>query len=337
MEYPKRVEQHISESISFKVLSSVLPDEWIVRELTERDYGVDLYIEIVGKDKKVTGNLVALQVKSSKSIKFNKKGKCAFGAIKKTTINYWLGLPVPVFLIVVSLDDRQVYWSSVENNNREGRFNNDSKTASLLLDIDHKFSNDALTLFMLTYLREKRWNEIENAIEKSIMAYNTLGPLVLICKREDDNKYCSSTIQYMLIQHYEYFTVLYRYLLHEKPEYLPYWYNKHIEYLKGDGSPKSLTFSFKLIKEIINYFIWKYHDCIIAGYQLVTDLQKDYFSRRFPYLYAHLSVRPLAFIMDDWSARYFFDEYENETQRPEKLFFQDFTEFDFMIDDLSKT
>ena len=170
MEYPKRIDTHISESISFDALSSVLPDEWIIRELTERDYGVDLYIELVGKDGKVTGDLVALQVKSTKSIQFNNKGLFTYGGIKKSTINYWLGLPVPVFLIVVNLNNKglftyggikkstinywlglpvpvflivvnlnnkHVYWSSVEINQREGRFNKNKNTASLILTSLH--------------------------------------------------------------------------------------------------------------------------------------------------------------------------------------------------------
>jgi uncharacterized protein YpmS len=78
MKYPTRSNSHISESNSFDILSSVLPDEWIIRELTERDYGVDLYVEIVGENKKITGELVALQVKSSTKIKFNKNDQFTY-------------------------------------------------------------------------------------------------------------------------------------------------------------------------------------------------------------------------------------------------------------------
>jgi uncharacterized protein YpmS len=78
MTFPTRYNCHISESNSFDILSSVLPDEWIIRELTERDYGVDLYVEIVGENKKITGELVALQVKSSTKIKFNKNDQFTY-------------------------------------------------------------------------------------------------------------------------------------------------------------------------------------------------------------------------------------------------------------------
>lgn len=337
MEYPQRIDTHISESISFSALSSVLPEEWIVRELTERDYGVDLYVELVGKNGEITGDLVALQVKSANSVQFNDKGFFTYSGIKKSTINYWIGLPVPVFLIVVDLSNKHVYWSSVEINQREGRFSNNNKTASLILTKDSDFSESGLALFRMTYIREKRWPEIESAIEKSIMSYNSLGPLVLMCKRKGDNEFCSTSIQYMLIQHYEFFTLLSRYLLLKKPEYLSYWYDRHVEYLKNNKLEGSLTFSYKVVKDMVEYFVWDYRDCIIASYQLVTESQKSYFSKKLPYLYMHLQQRPHAFVMDDWAARYYFDEYENETTNPEELFFQDFEEFDWILSDLTKT
>lgn len=337
MEYPKRIDTHISESISFNALSSALPKEWIVRELTERDYGVDLYIELVGEDGKVTGDLVALQVKSTNSVQFNDNGLFTYSGIKSSTINYWLGLPVPVFLIVVDLNTKHVYWSSVEVNQREGRFSKDNKTASLILTKNSDFSTRGLSLFIMTYIREKRWPEIESAIEKSIMSYNSLGPLVLMCERKGDDEFCSTSVQYMLIQHYEYFTLLSRYLLSKKPKYLPHWYDRHVEYINNNKLEVSLTFSFKVIKDMIKYFVWDYRKCIIASYQLVTESQKSYFSNKLPFLYIHLQHRPHTFFMDDWAARYYLDEYEDETTNPEKLFFQDFKEFDWMLSDLTRT
>ena len=50
MEFPKRALTHISESASWKILQNCLPPEWIIRDVTERDYGVDCYLEIVWKD-----------------------------------------------------------------------------------------------------------------------------------------------------------------------------------------------------------------------------------------------------------------------------------------------
>lgn len=328
MEFPNRTDTHTVESKSLKILSSILPQEWIIREITERDYGIDLYIEIVGKDRKVTGKMVALQMKGTRSLKFNNEGLYTYSGIKKSTINYWLGLPAPVFFIVVDLIKNEAYWASVGENQRKGKFLNSGQTASINLFRSANFSKTGLLAFQLVYLRERNWVNVETAIEKSLMAYNTLGPLVLMCRREKDNDFCSSTIQYMLIQHYEYFTILARYLLSKNPKPLPEWYEKHIEYFKKEDAEGSFTFAFKIIKEMIDYFIFDYRECINTCYELVMESQKKYFKNRFPYLSMHLSDRPHIFITADWAPRYYFDEYENETRYPEKLFFQDFDELD---------
>ena len=38
------------ESESWRLLQTLAPHEWIVRELTERDYGIDCYIELVSAE-----------------------------------------------------------------------------------------------------------------------------------------------------------------------------------------------------------------------------------------------------------------------------------------------
>jgi hypothetical protein len=222
MKYPERIEDHISESASFKALAAALPSRWIIRELTERDYGIDLYVEIVSDAGEVSGDLVALQVKSKTSLTYDASGQHIFNKIKKTTINYWLGLPVPVFFIAYCRASGGLYWSSVESNEREGQFIGDTKTCSLRIEKKSDFSKAGLSRFMRVYSIEKKWSRIENAIEKSLMAYNTLGPLILMCLREEDEDQCSSTVQYMLIQHYEYFVVLSDYFSH-RSERIEFW------------------------------------------------------------------------------------------------------------------
>ncbi|MEZ8307068.1 DUF4365 domain-containing protein [Vibrio splendidus] len=337
MEYPKRIKTHISESESFDIVSKALPSEWIVREITERDYGIDLYVEIVKSDGCVTGDLVALQVKSTNKFSFNKRNKFSLSGIKRSTLNYWEGLPVPVFVFLVNLHDENVYWCNIETDRRNGYFSGDTSTISLRFEKDKDLSEFGIASFMLTYLREKRWSDIENAIEKSLMSYNNLGPLMLMCTRRKNYEICSTTIQYLLIKHYEYYTVLSRYLLLRKPKYLPEWYKRNIEIHEENGTELTLNFSYQLAKEMLNEFIGEYRDCIICAYELVTEHQKDYFSSKKPYLIGHLNHRPHTFLMEDWYARYYFDEYENETQHPEKLFFEDFDEFDDILNDIRNT
>ena len=72
--WPLRPSQHIAESESFRILERKLPKPWIHREVTERDYGIDLYVEIVDNNEGVTGKMAGLQVKAVDQIEF-KNGK----------------------------------------------------------------------------------------------------------------------------------------------------------------------------------------------------------------------------------------------------------------------
>ena len=203
MQLPERAKQHISESASFNILTSNLPQEWVIREMNERDYGIDLYVEIVGKSRKLTGDLVAIQVKSKKEITFSRSGRSVFKGIKRSTVNYWLQFPVPVFLVAVCLKRKKAYWVSVQEMNRTGRFKRNPRVCSLLINQEMDFAKVGLTAFMISYLREKRWAAVENAIEKSLMLFASLGLLLLICKRKNDNQPSSTPIHFLVLQFYE--------------------------------------------------------------------------------------------------------------------------------------
>ncbi|MDE5424273.1 DUF4365 domain-containing protein [Ancylomarina sp. DW003] len=222
--------------------------------MTERDYGIDLYIEIVGKDRKVTGNLIAIQVKGKKEVKFNSKTESVYSGIKRSTINYWNNLPVPVFFIVVCISTQRAFWTNVNMQNREGRFKGKSKTTSLRLKEKFEINDKGLLAFNLVYLREKRWPAVESAIEKSLMSFTSFGPFILLCKRKPQNEICTSTIQYLLLQHYENYTLLSRFLHVKKPIPLPNWYDKHVEQIKSGKAENSFRFTYGLIWEMIKGF-----------------------------------------------------------------------------------
>lgn len=337
MDFPKRIKTHISESKSFDIVSKVLPKEWIIREMTERDYGIDLYVEIVKEDGLITGDLVALQVKSTDDIKFSKDDKFRLSGIKRSNLNYWVGLPVPVFVLLVNLSSEVVYWCNINNDRRCGYFSGSSKTFSLRFKKENNISKVGISLFIISYIREKKWPEIESAIEKCLMSYPGLGPLLLMCRRRDQNEICSTAIQYHLIQNYEYYTLLSKYLLFKKPKYLPEWYERNRKIQEEKGYPASFNFCYATATEMLKSFVREYRHCIIHAYELVTEHQKDYFMSKLPYLVAHLQIRPHTFVMEDWFARYYFDEYENETQYPERLFFEDFNQFDWILSEIDKS
>ena len=68
MKYPKRPESHVIEADSWRLLQKLAPKNWIVREVSERDYGIDAYIELVSKDGSNTGKLMSVQLKGVRKI-----------------------------------------------------------------------------------------------------------------------------------------------------------------------------------------------------------------------------------------------------------------------------
>ncbi|WP_017259930.1 DUF4365 domain-containing protein [Pedobacter arcticus] len=118
MKFPKRVPQHISESASFKLLSYNIPGKWIIREITEKDYGIDCYIEIVGEENELTGALAMIQLKSRNLIKWSDDDKFNLTGIKVSTSNYWWRFPVPVFIFLADMTNHSIYFLSVKDHIR---------------------------------------------------------------------------------------------------------------------------------------------------------------------------------------------------------------------------
>jgi hypothetical protein len=112
MKLPKRPDTHVTEAESWRLLQALAPKEWIVREVSERDYGIDAYIELASKDGHITGDLMSVQLKGiEKGIKWKEGSRRARSPqIKSSTANYWLRLPVPVFLFIADLAAKDIYY-----------------------------------------------------------------------------------------------------------------------------------------------------------------------------------------------------------------------------------
>lgn len=347
-EYPVRADTHISESKSLALLRQSLPSHWVIREVGERDYGLDVYVEIVGEDKRLRGDLVAIQLKSQAEVKFSESSPrkhTTLHTVKRATLNYWLGMPVPVFLCLICLSSERCYWVNIKRRNREGAYSKTTRARArqkqaeapnptIRIEAVDNFNLPYLNRFLRSYEIERKWPEIEVAIERGLTAYTSLGPLVLMCKRSDPKQHCSTTLQYLINSHWDTFRTLSMYLEGEPQADLSHWYEESARYAKAKRLPESYTFYFHTVSAMFKEMLSGYRDCLITAHDMVTVTHKEYFDQRFPLLRSHLEHRPLTFLADDWYPRYFFDEYESETKHPEKLFFEDFAEYDNMLDDL---
>jgi hypothetical protein len=160
---PTRAESHVAETASFKRLERAIPDHWIVRYASERDYGVDCLIEPVTKPGgPVTGDLLAIQMKSIDEIAWNGTGddaEATFSGTKVETVSYWMGLPVPVFLCVHDRLADEVVYARVKRQVRH-RYLEVGKQETFGFRLSRKFILDLATdrgkiTFLVSFLQER--------------------------------------------------------------------------------------------------------------------------------------------------------------------------------------
>ena len=116
-----RTKQHIVDTRSIKRVLNTLPDHWVIRELTERDYGIDLIIEIFEKTGvnqyghdvfNSTGATFHAQVKGTASaLKIKKDGNLSYQFDKETLLyTERFSTPFLLFRVDVSSDDAKSYF-----------------------------------------------------------------------------------------------------------------------------------------------------------------------------------------------------------------------------------
>lgn len=190
MKWPKRTPTHIQETKSWRLLASLAPDEWIVREVSERDYGIDAYIEIATPTGDITGNLISVQLKGPeqvdwKDIEWKDNGeRSRIGtspAIATATARYWLNLPVPVFLFVADLTVRDIYFISVEpqiRNHFDKLDRQDSLRFKLLEEVSLRH-NGATQLISLLAARERFHPQFAVHVTNLLGSVESFGAYIL--------------------------------------------------------------------------------------------------------------------------------------------------------------
>jgi hypothetical protein len=118
MRGPWRPLSHIRETASFKAITNCFPDTWEPRHVSGRDYGVDCIVEMSEtKDGKTSmpGALFSVQAKGVGRLAWRKDGVARVHGIKRSTVSYWMKLPMPVFLCVHEAKSGNVYVADVKS------------------------------------------------------------------------------------------------------------------------------------------------------------------------------------------------------------------------------
>lgn len=94
----KRTNQHIIDTLAVRRIMSVLPANWLLRSLEERDYGIDAKIELFdGPDP--TGNFFLIQIKGQDGPFRHKSPK---KSIPTKTVEYAMLFDVPFYVFLNS-------------------------------------------------------------------------------------------------------------------------------------------------------------------------------------------------------------------------------------------
>lgn len=142
MQFPQRPKSHVIEDVSFQIFSEALPDDWIIREVTKKDYGVDCYIEIC-EESCLKGKLFIAQLKSSENIVIHGCGNEKYvscSGINPATMNYWYNLPMPVFLFFVNIITKDIFFQDIKRFIRKNFYDFIKEELSTVkIPLDQKF------------------------------------------------------------------------------------------------------------------------------------------------------------------------------------------------------
>ena len=172
VQLPTRDAKHVTETSSYKIFSRNIPDHWIIREVSERDYGIDCYIELVNNQNQVTGELISVQLKGKQKIKWTKNDYFTFSGINISTTNYWMKFPTPVFICLVDLETEEVFYSSVKESVRKNFYSYIKQdTFSYKIYKKDKLEVSTLENFIFSYFSDKHWKNLDININTFLTKY----------------------------------------------------------------------------------------------------------------------------------------------------------------------
>ena len=103
-----RIDTHEIDTQARKIVPIALPRQWEVRDVTGRDYGIDMEIEIF-EEKKVTGQVLLFQIKGTGKDIIFKDGLSSFDMPTKTLI-YSERFVTPFILAVCPINhEKQIF------------------------------------------------------------------------------------------------------------------------------------------------------------------------------------------------------------------------------------
>lgn len=112
--YPLRHDSHVTDSAAKSILRSALPPRWMLRELSENDYGIDFQLEFTSPGNRITGQIAGIQLKGTSTRNIERQGSHSV-SVKRSTLNLWRHYEAPVLIVLVDTVSRMIYSKSIEH------------------------------------------------------------------------------------------------------------------------------------------------------------------------------------------------------------------------------
>ena len=175
MKLPERIPQHITETASYKIFANTIPDSWIIREVTERDYGIDCYIEICNENY-ITGKMLSIQLKGEQNIEIHSKDKEPYVAcygIKSSSFNYWYKLPVVTLFVFVDIHAKVVYFQNIKQYIRKNYLEfKDEKLNNIKIPVIKTLSKETSHILLnIICDYEMMYKDYVNLVESFILGF----------------------------------------------------------------------------------------------------------------------------------------------------------------------
>ena len=120
--FPKANPSTFTGKAGVNLVSTIINNDfkWIFRPTpSENDFGIDAYIDIVSEDGLVTGQSIAMQIKSGDSFFKIKSpnGFTFYGEMKH--LNYYMNSQSPVLIVICDTLEKKCYWENFDGNKIE--------------------------------------------------------------------------------------------------------------------------------------------------------------------------------------------------------------------------
>jgi len=164
LDYPRRADNHIRETASYKILASKIPSEWMIRGVSERDYGIDCYIELVDGQNMLKGEIAFVQMKSTDNINWRRDGGFKFYNIERTTTNYLKSFEIPTYLFLGDLTTNELFFVSIKEYITE-HYDEYMGTGSFAYEFYHDSNLFTIDAFRNSFRRNNRYNQYRNELQ----------------------------------------------------------------------------------------------------------------------------------------------------------------------------